>query len=87
MCLLLLCSKSDEEVLRFSVLFFVLCFGVFVCFSENGNRIVRLFCRLVYDHPNEKTAEWITSFSQKKNSLFEMFASVDLMTTEIGFSF
>ncbi len=62
-------SKSVKETFRCSLfcsVFICFFFFLWVCFFGKMSVSIPLFCRLVSDHPNEKTAEWRISFVQKK---------------------
>ncbi len=50
---------------------FSLFFSLSLFFGKIPSFVLRLFCCLVSDHPNEKTAEWRISFAQKKELNFE----------------
>ena len=43
----------------------------------------RLFCRLVSDHPNDKTAEWRISFVHKRTLFWKLFAFLQSIWCEI----
>ncbi len=43
----------------------------------------RLFCCLVYDHPNDKTAEWRISFVHKRTLFWKLFAFLQSIWCEI----